>query len=182
MRSDSQRTVLWFSENREPENTSVENRRTSPCSPRAPNLLHVLPSRMVGWNDLCTPEFLITIIFLIIIMVIVIIVIIIIMTRAFLASRQHDGFHRGWEQSFSLLPPLPQFLRWYHYDDDDVNHDFNNYDDDHDDLDDDDEDDKNNVSTGLRPLQQFLRWHLTFDDSVRLLPHCIAFNCIDDVV
>ena len=30
------------------------NRRTSPCSPRAPNLFHVLPSRMVGWNDLCT--------------------------------------------------------------------------------------------------------------------------------
>ena len=27
----------------------------SPCSLRAPNLLHVLPSRMVGWDDLCTP-------------------------------------------------------------------------------------------------------------------------------
>ena len=24
--------------------------------PRAPNLFHVLPSRMVGWNDLCTPD------------------------------------------------------------------------------------------------------------------------------
>ena len=24
----------------------------SPCSPRAPNLLHVLPARLVGWNDL----------------------------------------------------------------------------------------------------------------------------------
>ena len=33
----------------------MENWRTSPCYPRAPNLLHVLPSRMVGWNDLCTP-------------------------------------------------------------------------------------------------------------------------------
>ena len=33
----------------------MENRRASPYSPRAPNLLHVLPSRMVGWNDLCTP-------------------------------------------------------------------------------------------------------------------------------
>ena len=33
----------------------MENRRTSPFSPRAPNLLQVLPSRMEGWNDLCTP-------------------------------------------------------------------------------------------------------------------------------
>ena len=33
----------------------LENRKTSPCSPRAPNLLHVLPSRMVGWNKLCNP-------------------------------------------------------------------------------------------------------------------------------
>ena len=30
--------------------------KTSPCSPRAPNLLHVLPSRMVGWNEFCSPE------------------------------------------------------------------------------------------------------------------------------
>ena len=29
---------------------------TSPCSPRAPNLLHVLPSRMVGWHKLCNPD------------------------------------------------------------------------------------------------------------------------------
>ena len=29
--------------------------KTSSCSPRAPNLLHVLPSRMVGWNKLCNP-------------------------------------------------------------------------------------------------------------------------------
>ena len=51
--------LIKFSENQSApklENTSVENRRTSPCSPRAPNLLHVLPSRMVGWNDLCTPD------------------------------------------------------------------------------------------------------------------------------
>ena len=31
------------------------NRKTSPCSPRAPNLLHVLPSRMVVWNEICNP-------------------------------------------------------------------------------------------------------------------------------
>ena len=29
----------------------------SPCSPRAPNLLHLLPSRMVGWHKLCSPVF-----------------------------------------------------------------------------------------------------------------------------
>ena len=33
----------------------MENRKTSSYSPRAPNLLHVLPSRMVGWNELCNP-------------------------------------------------------------------------------------------------------------------------------
>ena len=33
----------------------MENRKTSPCSPRAPNLLHVLPSRMVGRHNLCSP-------------------------------------------------------------------------------------------------------------------------------
>ena len=33
----------------------LENRKTSRCSPRALNLLHVLPSRMVGWNKLCNP-------------------------------------------------------------------------------------------------------------------------------
>ena len=59
----SPRTRAWFSDNR--STTKLENRRTSPCfpssprsscSPRALNLLHVLPSRMVGWNDLCTPD------------------------------------------------------------------------------------------------------------------------------
>ena len=74
-RARSLRTRSRFSENqstvlREPEHSSprtgarfsenqsapkLENRKTSPCSPRAPNLLHVLPSRMVGWNELCTP-------------------------------------------------------------------------------------------------------------------------------
>ena len=47
-----------------PKNQSapkLENRRTpqwttSPCSPRAPDLLHVLPSRMVGWSELCNPD------------------------------------------------------------------------------------------------------------------------------
>ena len=43
-----------FSENQSAP--KLENRKTSPCSPRAPNLLHVLPSRMVGWNKLCNPE------------------------------------------------------------------------------------------------------------------------------
>ena len=42
-----------FSENQSAP--KLENRKTSPCSPRAPNLLHVLPSRMVGWNELCNP-------------------------------------------------------------------------------------------------------------------------------
>ena len=45
--------LIKFSENQSAP--KLENRKTSPCSPRAPNLLHVLPSRMVGWNDLCTP-------------------------------------------------------------------------------------------------------------------------------
>ena len=44
--------------------SQLENRRTSPCFPsflcspcypRAPNLLQVLTSGMVGWNDFCTP-------------------------------------------------------------------------------------------------------------------------------
>ena len=52
--SNSPRTRAQFSENqsmvfREPEHTRP------PCSPRAPNLLSVLPSQMVWWNDLCSP-------------------------------------------------------------------------------------------------------------------------------
>ena len=37
---------------------TLENRKTSPCSPPAPNLLHVLPSWMVGWHNLCNPDWL----------------------------------------------------------------------------------------------------------------------------
>ena len=47
------RTGARFSENQSAP--KLENRKTSPCSPHAPNLLHVLPSRMVGWNELCNP-------------------------------------------------------------------------------------------------------------------------------
>ena len=46
--------LIKFSENHSAP--KLENRKTSPCSPRAPNLLHVLPSRMVGWNKLCNPD------------------------------------------------------------------------------------------------------------------------------
>ena len=35
----------------------LENKKTCPCSPRAPNLLHVLPSRMAGWIKLCNPDY-----------------------------------------------------------------------------------------------------------------------------
>ena len=33
----------------------LENRKTSPCSPCAPNLLHVLVSRILGYHNLCSP-------------------------------------------------------------------------------------------------------------------------------
>ena len=33
----------------------MENRKTSPCSPCAPNLLHVLVSRILGYHNLCSP-------------------------------------------------------------------------------------------------------------------------------
>ena len=33
----------------------LENRKTSPCSPCAPNLLHVLVSRILGYHKLCSP-------------------------------------------------------------------------------------------------------------------------------
>ena len=45
--------LIKFSENQSAP--QLENWKTSPCSPRAPSLLHVLPSRMVGWNELCNP-------------------------------------------------------------------------------------------------------------------------------
>ena len=41
-----------------PENQSapkLENRKPSPCSPCAPNLLHVLVSRIPGYHNLCSP-------------------------------------------------------------------------------------------------------------------------------
>ena len=49
----SPRTRARFSENKSAP--KLENRKKSPCPPHAPNLLHVLPSRMVGWNELCNP-------------------------------------------------------------------------------------------------------------------------------
>ena len=42
-----------FSENQ--STPKLENRKTTPCSPRAPNLLHMLPSRMAGLKELCNP-------------------------------------------------------------------------------------------------------------------------------
>ena len=45
--------LIKFSENQGAP--KLENRKTSPCSLCAPNLLHVLPSRMVGWRNLCNP-------------------------------------------------------------------------------------------------------------------------------
>ena len=51
--SNSPRTRARFSENQSAPR--LENKKTSPCSPCAPNLFHVLPSRMVGWNKLCNP-------------------------------------------------------------------------------------------------------------------------------
>ena len=42
--------LIKFSENQSAP--KLENRKTSP---RAPNLLHVLPSQMVGWHNLCSP-------------------------------------------------------------------------------------------------------------------------------
>ena len=47
--------LIKFSENQSAP--KLENRKTSPCSPHAPNLLHLLPSRMVGWHKLCSPVF-----------------------------------------------------------------------------------------------------------------------------
>ena len=46
----------------EPEHGSLRirahlswNRNTSPCSPCAPNLLHMLVSRILGYHNLCSP-------------------------------------------------------------------------------------------------------------------------------
>ena len=42
-----------FSENQSAP--KLENRKTSLCSPCAPNLLHVLVSRIPGYHNLCSP-------------------------------------------------------------------------------------------------------------------------------
>ena len=43
--------LIKFSENQSAP--KLENRKTSPCSPCAPNLLHV--SRTIGYHNLCSP-------------------------------------------------------------------------------------------------------------------------------
>merc|ERR1712156_860315 len=45
--------LIKFSENQSAP--KLENRKTSPCSPCAPNLPHVLLSRIPGYHNLCSP-------------------------------------------------------------------------------------------------------------------------------
>ena len=45
--------LIKFSENQSA--LKLENRKTSPCSPCAPNLLHVLVSQIPGYHNLCSP-------------------------------------------------------------------------------------------------------------------------------
>ena len=45
--------LIKFSENQSAP--KLENRKTSPCSPCAPNLLHMLVSRILGYHNLCSP-------------------------------------------------------------------------------------------------------------------------------
>ena len=45
--------LIKFSENQSAP--KLENRKTSPCSPCAPNLLHVLVSQIPGYHNLCSP-------------------------------------------------------------------------------------------------------------------------------
>ena len=45
--------LIKFSENQSAPR--LENRKTSPCSPCAPNLLHVLVSQIPGYHNLCSP-------------------------------------------------------------------------------------------------------------------------------
>ena len=45
--------LIKFSENQSAP--KLENTKTSPCSPCAPNLLHVLVSWIVGYHNLCSP-------------------------------------------------------------------------------------------------------------------------------
>ena len=47
--------LIKFSENQSAP--KLENRKTSPCSPCAPNLLHVLVSRIPGYHNLCSPGY-----------------------------------------------------------------------------------------------------------------------------
>ena len=54
-RSNSLRTRARFSENQSAPR--LENRKTSPCIPCAPNLLHVLVSRILGYHSLCSPGY-----------------------------------------------------------------------------------------------------------------------------
>ena len=46
--------LIKFSENQSAP--KLENRKTSPCSPCAPNLPHVLLSRIPGYHNLCSPD------------------------------------------------------------------------------------------------------------------------------
>ena len=46
--------LIKFSENQSAPR--LENRKTSPCSPCAPSLLHVLVSRIPGYHNLCSPD------------------------------------------------------------------------------------------------------------------------------
>ena len=45
--------LIKFSENQSAP--KLENRKTSPCSPCAPNFLHVLVSWILGYHNLCSP-------------------------------------------------------------------------------------------------------------------------------
>ena len=47
--------LIKFSENQSAP--KLVNRKTSPCSPCAPNLLHVLVSRIPGYHNLCSPAY-----------------------------------------------------------------------------------------------------------------------------
>ena len=49
----SLRTRARFSENQSAP--KLENRKTSPCSLCAPNLLHMLVSWILGYHNLCSP-------------------------------------------------------------------------------------------------------------------------------
>ena len=46
--------LIKFSENQGAP--KLENRKTSPYSPCAPNLLHMLVSRIPGYHNLCSPD------------------------------------------------------------------------------------------------------------------------------